>query len=74
MRTICTGFSRIALISFKIIKYIQKTFDIWIHKSAVIVSFCERNYWFKIAAMSLLGHFVELSFLELNSSSLPLLK
>lgn len=44
MRTMCTGFSRTALISFKIINYIQKTWDIWIHKSTVIVSFSEPNY------------------------------
>ena len=59
--------------AFKIIKYIQKTFDIWIHKSTVIVSFCEGNYWFRTAAMSFLGHFAELS-LQLSSRALPVLK
>lgn len=43
MRTICTGFSTIVPIALKIIKYVQKTSDIWIHKSTVIVSFCEGN-------------------------------
>lgn len=43
MRTICTGFSRIALISFKIIKHIQKTFDIWIHKSTNNCYFLRRK-------------------------------
>lgn len=38
MRTTCTGFSRIALVSFKIIKYIWKAFDIWIQKSTIIVT------------------------------------
>lgn len=66
MRTVCTGFSTIVLIALKIIKYVQKTSDIWIHKSTVIVSFCEGNYWFKMTAMRLLGHFVELSLSEVN--------
>lgn len=60
MRTTCTGFSRIALVSFKIIKYIWKAFDIWIQKSTIIVILYEWNYWLKIPAMSLLGCFVEL--------------
>lgn len=59
--------------AFKIIKYIRETLDIWAHKSTVIVSFCKGNYWFRMAVMSLLGHFAELS-LELNSRSLPVLR
>lgn len=44
----------------KIIKYVPKTSDIWIHKSTVIVNFWEGNYWFKMTAMSLLEYFIEL--------------
>ena len=60
MRTTCTGFSRIALVSFKIIKYIWKAFDIWIQKFTIIFIFYEWKYWLKITAMSLLRCFIEL--------------